>query len=81
MIEYAYVRSCVIPEVTYFAMPLNLGPDGIQKNLGVPRLSDSECKLLEIAVPVLRKSIKKGEVSFTCIQKSAELLKQKESII
>ncbi|XP_033219700.1 probable malate dehydrogenase, mitochondrial [Belonocnema kinseyi] len=60
--EYAYVRSCALPDVTYFTMPLNLGPDGIQKHLGVPPLSDSECKLLEIAVPELRLSIKKGEI-------------------
>ncbi|XP_043481348.1 malate dehydrogenase, mitochondrial-like [Leptopilina heterotoma] len=61
VVECAYVRSCVIPEVTYFASPLRLGPCGIQMHLGVPPLSDSECKLLEVAVPELREAIKIGE--------------------
>ncbi|XP_051163976.1 malate dehydrogenase, mitochondrial-like [Leptopilina boulardi] len=61
VVECAYVRSCVIPEVTYFASPLRLGPCGIQMHLGVPPLSDSECKLLQVAVPELREAIKIGE--------------------
>ncbi|XP_015172135.1 PREDICTED: malate dehydrogenase, mitochondrial-like [Polistes dominula] len=61
VIECAYVRSCVIPEVTYFASQLELGPDGIQKYLGIPPLNKNECKLLLEAIPVLREAINQGE--------------------
>lgn len=62
VVECAYVRSCVIPEVTYFASQLELGPDGIQKYLGIQPLNDDECKLLLDAIPVLTKAISQGEV-------------------
>ncbi|KAK2583308.1 hypothetical protein KPH14_009310 [Odynerus spinipes] len=61
VVECAYVRSCVIPEVTYFASQLELGPDGIQKYLGIPPLNNDECKLLTEAIPVLKEAICKGE--------------------
>ncbi|XP_076679580.1 malate dehydrogenase, mitochondrial [Andrena cerasifolii] len=61
VVESAYVRSCVIPEITYFAAPLELGPDGVQKHLGIPPLNDYECKLLKAAVPVLKRAIALGE--------------------
>ncbi|XP_076634346.1 malate dehydrogenase, mitochondrial [Colletes latitarsis] len=61
IVECAYVRSCAIPEVTYFAAPLELGPDGIQKHLGIPPLNDYECKLLKAAIPVLKNAITLGE--------------------
>ena len=61
--ECAYARSCVIPEVTYFAGPLELGPTGIQKHLGVPPLTNQECKLLASAIPHLQAAIKSGEVN------------------
>ncbi|XP_046468169.1 malate dehydrogenase, mitochondrial [Neodiprion pinetum] len=61
VVECAYVRSCVVPEVTYFASPLQLGPDGVQKNLGVPPLTDYECKMLNSAIPLLKTGIKIGE--------------------
>ncbi|XP_043270392.1 malate dehydrogenase, mitochondrial-like [Venturia canescens] len=61
VVEFAYTRSCVIPEVTYFAGPLELGPSGIQKYLGVPPLTNEECKNLECAIPHLREAITAGE--------------------
>lgn len=69
VVECAYVRSCVIPEVTYFASQLELGPDGIQKYLGIPPINDDECKLLLDAIPVLTKAISQGEVidKFKCV--------------
>ncbi|XP_035742130.1 malate dehydrogenase, mitochondrial-like [Vespa mandarinia] len=68
VVECAYVRSCVIPEVTYFASQLELGPNGIQKYLGIPPINDDECKLLLDAIPVLIKAINQGEVinKFVC---------------
>ncbi|KAK1121937.1 hypothetical protein K0M31_009787 [Melipona bicolor] len=61
VVESAYVRSCVIPELTYFATPLELGPAGIQKYLGIPSLTNYECELLSSVVPFLKKDIKLGE--------------------
>ncbi|XP_053975893.1 malate dehydrogenase, mitochondrial-like [Hylaeus volcanicus] len=60
VVECAYARSCVIPEITYLAAPLELGPDGIQRHLGIPPLKDYECKLLAAAVPVLKRDISLG---------------------
>ncbi|XP_015432319.1 PREDICTED: probable malate dehydrogenase, mitochondrial [Dufourea novaeangliae] len=61
VVECAYVRSYVIPDVTYFAAPLALGPDGIQKHLGIPPLNDYERKLLNATVPTLQSAIALGE--------------------
>ncbi|KAK9302741.1 hypothetical protein QLX08_005359 [Tetragonisca angustula] len=61
VVESAYVRSCVIPELTYFATPLELGPAGIQKYLGIPSLTNYECELLNSVIPFLKKDIKLGE--------------------
>ncbi|XP_078032515.1 malate dehydrogenase, mitochondrial [Augochlora pura] len=61
VVEHAYVRSCAIPEIQYFASPLELGPDGIQRHLGVPPLNDYECNLLKAAIPALKSAILLGE--------------------
>lgn len=63
VVECAYVRSCMIPQLTYFAAPLELGPNGIQRYLGIPPLSDYECELLKAAIPCLKEAIKLGEVT------------------
>ncbi|XP_076284724.1 malate dehydrogenase, mitochondrial [Lasioglossum baleicum] len=62
VVEYAYVRSCVIPEIQYFASALELGPDGVQKHLGIPPLDDYECKQFKAAIPALKSAILLGEV-------------------
>ena len=36
-------------------------PNGIQKNLGLGKLSDFESELLAAAIPELKKNIQKGE--------------------
>ncbi|XP_029044969.2 malate dehydrogenase, mitochondrial-like [Osmia bicornis bicornis] len=61
VVECAYVRSCLIPELTYFAAPLELGPDGIQRHLGIPPLNDYECNLLKTAMPFIKNAITLGE--------------------
>merc|ERR1712072_1210079 len=58
--ECAYVESDVT-EAKYFATPLVLGPDGIEKNLGLGTLTEFEQGLLAAAIPELIGSIKKGE--------------------
>ncbi|XP_011300504.1 malate dehydrogenase, mitochondrial [Fopius arisanus] len=61
VVECAYVRSCVLPEVTYLTAPVELGPDGIQRHLGIPPLTNYECKLLGEAIPIIKNSIRIGE--------------------
>lgn len=60
VIECAYVKSNVT-EATYFATPLVLGKNGIEKNLGLPALNAFEKSLLEKAIPELKKNIQVGE--------------------
>ena len=50
-----------VTEATYFSTPLVLGPNGMEKNLGMGKLTDFEAKLVENALPELKGSIKKGE--------------------
>lgn len=60
IIECAYVRSDVT-EAKYFATPLVLGKNGIEKNLGMGKLNAFEQELLSKAIPELKKNIQKGE--------------------
>lgn len=60
IIECAYVRSD-ITEAKYFATPLVLGKNGIEKNLGLGKLNAFEQELLSKAIPELHKNIQKGE--------------------
>lgn len=60
VIECAYVRSDVT-EATYFSTPLLLGKNGLEKNLGLPKLNAYEQELLKKAIPELKKNIQKGE--------------------
>lgn len=61
VVECAYVRSDVVPGLSYFSTPLVLGKNGLEKNLGLGKLSDSEQKMIEAAKAELAASIKKGE--------------------
>ncbi|XP_012266831.1 malate dehydrogenase, mitochondrial [Athalia rosae] len=60
IIECSYVRSNVT-EAKYFSTPILLGKNGVEKNLGLGKLSSFESKLLEAAIPELKKNIQKGE--------------------
>lgn len=59
IVECAYVSSDVT-EVPYFATPVLLGVNGVEKNLGLPPLSSYESSLLKAAIPELKKNILKG---------------------
>ncbi|KAJ3642385.1 hypothetical protein Zmor_025178 [Zophobas morio] len=61
VVECAFVKSNVHPQLKYMVTPLVLGPGGVVKNFGVPTLSDYEECLLENAIPLLAEDIKKGE--------------------
>ncbi|XP_071789688.1 malate dehydrogenase, mitochondrial-like [Asterias amurensis] len=60
VVECAYVRSD-ITEASYFANPILLGKNGLEKNLGFGKLSDYEQKLLTEAMGELKGNIAKGE--------------------
>ena len=60
VIECSFVESNVT-EAKYFATPLLLGKNGVEKNLGLGNLNDFEKDLLKKAIPELQKNIKKGE--------------------
>lgn len=60
--ECAYVYSDVVPDIKYFANPVVLGKEGLEKNLGLPSLDPTEKKLLDEALPQLKKEIEKGIV-------------------
>lgn len=60
VVECSYVRSDET-EAKYFATPLLLGKKGIEKNLGMGKLSGYEKELLYLALPELKKNIKTGE--------------------
>ena len=59
VVECAYVQSDVT-EASFFATPILLGKNGIEKNLGLGKLNDFEKELLKAALPELKGSIKKG---------------------
>uniref|UniRef100_A0A1B6CWZ2 Malate dehydrogenase, mitochondrial n=1 Tax=Clastoptera arizonana TaxID=38151 RepID=A0A1B6CWZ2_9HEMI len=60
IVECSYVESD-LTEAKFFSTPILLGPNGVQKNIGLGKLSGYECKLLENALPDLKKNIQKGE--------------------
>jgi len=60
VIECSYVESDVT-ECKYFATPVVLGPNGLEKNLGLGSLTDFEQALLAAAIPQLNGEIAKGE--------------------
>merc|ERR1712193_86689 len=60
VVECAYIQSDVT-EAKYFATPVVLGPNGVEKNLGLGTLTAFEQDLLKAAIPELNGSIKKGE--------------------
>jgi len=59
-VQCAYVKSDET-DATYFATPILLGPNGVEKNLGLGSLLDFERNLLNAAMPELKANIKKGE--------------------
>ncbi|CAK5110499.1 unnamed protein product [Meloidogyne enterolobii] len=59
-VQCAYVRSDVVQGLEYFAGPVELGPKGVEKILPLGELSSYEKKLIEKAIPDLKKEIAKG---------------------
>lgn len=60
VVECAYVKS-EETEAKYFASPIVLGKNGVEKNLGLGKLLEFEANLIKKALPELKASIQKGE--------------------
>ncbi|XP_054743234.1 malate dehydrogenase, mitochondrial-like [Anastrepha obliqua] len=58
-VECSYVASDVT-ECSYFSTPLQLGKNGIEKNLGLPKLDKSEEEMLCKALEMMKKNIEKA---------------------
>ncbi|KAF7267713.1 hypothetical protein GWI33_019090 [Rhynchophorus ferrugineus] len=61
IVESAYVKSDVMPEVKYLASPLLLGKCGIEKNFGLGKVDECEKKMFCEAMEILKKDIEMGE--------------------
>jgi len=59
VIECAYVASEGL-ETSYFATPLLFGKHGVEKSLGIGKITDYEAKLIQVAVKELKANIEKG---------------------
>ncbi|CAH0696722.1 unnamed protein product [Spodoptera exigua] len=59
VVECAYMKSD-LTEASYFANPVQFGKNGVAKNLGYGKLNAYEEKLLNAALPELKKNIAKG---------------------
>ncbi|KAM5229423.1 malate dehydrogenase, mitochondrial isoform 2-T2 [Ctenodactylus gundi] len=60
VVECSFVQSQET-ECTYFSTPLLLGKKGLEKNLGIGKISPFEEKMIAEALPELKASIGKGE--------------------
>jgi len=60
VVECAYVASKDVPESSYFATPLVLGKQGVEKSLGIGKITDFEQKLIQAALKELKSNIEKG---------------------
>ncbi|EPY34795.1 malate dehydrogenase [Strigomonas culicis] len=58
---YAYVDTDGKHESPFFAIPIILGKNGIEKRLPIGPVSESEASLLKEAVPIIKKNIELGE--------------------
>ncbi|XP_015432815.1 PREDICTED: probable malate dehydrogenase, mitochondrial [Dufourea novaeangliae] len=57
VISSGYVRSNVLPVCRFFTTELQLGPGGVQKNYGLPKMSPAELVLVEQAIPIINEHI------------------------
>jgi malate dehydrogenase len=60
VVECTFIKSNV-SETSYFATPVRLGPNGVEENLGIGKLSAYEQQKLDDAMDELKKNIAKGE--------------------
>lgn len=59
VIECAYIAAEGM-DASYFATPIHFGKKGVEKSLGIGKISDYEQKLIQVAVKELKSNIEKG---------------------
>ncbi|XP_011877024.1 PREDICTED: probable malate dehydrogenase, mitochondrial [Vollenhovia emeryi] len=57
VVTCAYVRSDVLPVCRFFTSELELGPEGVKRNLGLPKISAGEVHLIEQAIPLINEHV------------------------
>ncbi|XP_001607689.3 probable malate dehydrogenase, mitochondrial [Nasonia vitripennis] len=57
-ITSAYVRSDVLPSCQYMTSEIQFGPNGVQQNFGLPKVSPTEISMIGQAAPVINKIVK-----------------------
>jgi malate dehydrogenase len=60
LVECTYVESNVVPGLSHFSSPVELGPTGVSKIHGFGKLDAFEQKKLDEMVPELKSNIEKG---------------------
>nr|CDS31858.1 malate dehydrogenase [Hymenolepis microstoma] len=60
IVECAFVES-EVAETDFFASPVLLGPNGVEKVFGIGNVNKYETELLKIAIPELKKNIQRGK--------------------
>ena len=60
VLEHAFVESHLVPGCSFFASRVRLGRAGVEKVLGLGKLSDAEAAGLKALTPELSASIRKG---------------------
>jgi len=60
VIECSYVESSIVPGLTFFSSPIELGVNGVEKIHPIGDIDEFEKKKLEEAIPELKASIEKG---------------------
>ncbi|XP_018354517.1 PREDICTED: malate dehydrogenase, mitochondrial-like isoform X2 [Trachymyrmex septentrionalis] len=61
----AYVRSDVLPVCRFFTSELELGPEGIKRNFGLPKISAAELLMIEQAIPLINEHV---DMAVTAVQ-------------
>jgi len=57
VITCAYVRSNVLPVCRFFTSELQLGTEGVKRNLGLPKITPTEILLIEQVIPFINEYV------------------------
>lgn len=57
VITCAYVRSNVLPICRFFTSELQIGPEGVKRNFGLPKITPTEVLLIEQVIPLINEYI------------------------
>ncbi|GAA57357.1 malate dehydrogenase [Clonorchis sinensis] len=60
VVECTFVHG-EVSECEFFAAPIALGVNGVEKNMGIGKLNEYEIQLLQKLIPELQKNIKRGK--------------------